>query len=173
MELARPVCKRCRIECDPFKAQLKRKGGGLWICNGCNAKQTLMSKMFGGMPSEFRSLSDDEQVEFFQKVKTCTHREQVRAMLIDTMVRRRVDKVTASVAGTYLPLSVCAQRGFDSSLIEQTCTDTQIHPVLGMTYRVSLVSIDRTSVEEQVREQVMQSLQKSPAEVSCSICTRG
>ena len=161
LQLARPLCRRCKLECDPFKCQIKGKNGGIYTCNQCHTKQVLLSKMFdSGIPAEFRALSEAEQTAFYRSAKDKTTAEQLKCCLADTLVRRKVERVSASVCGTYLPLSVYAQRGFDADRIARTCTDVQEHAILGTTYRVSLTSLDKTAVEEQARTEVMTVLNK-------------
>lgn len=155
----RPLCGKCNVEVDPFKAQLKSKAAGRFICNVCNTKSVMFHRTLGAWPvPEFKELSDADQLSFWQEARDKKNGEQLKSLLIDTLVSKRVDKVTARVAGTYLPLTVYKTQGFDVDLISAKCNDTQEHPILGTTYRVALSSLSRESVEEKQRVQVMEML---------------
>ena len=167
---ARPTCIKCWNELDPLRAQLKSKCGGRFVCNSCNTKQTLLTRALGTWPTpEFKELGEAEQAEFWKRAATAKNQEQLKMTLIDTLVTRRVDRVTARVSGTYLPLSVYATQGFDTSLIVERCTDVKEHAVLGKTYRLALCSLSRDAVEEKQREQVMSMLQKLKADKSSTV----
>ena len=58
--------------------------------------------------------------------------------------------------GTYYPLSVYEAKGFDVEDIEKNCTDTELDPILGLTYRVVLHSITEGQVKETVKKQLME-----------------
>jgi len=155
----RPLCGKCNVEVDPFKAQLKSKAAGRFICNVCNTKSVMFHRTLGAWPvPEFKELSEADQLSFWNEARGKKNGEQLKSLLIDTLVTKRVDKVTARVAGTYLPLTVYKTQGFDVDLISSKCTDTQEHPILGTTYRVALSSLSRESVEEKQRVQVMEML---------------
>lgn len=55
--------------------------------------------------------------------------------------------------GEFLPLGVWQVRGFDTALIQAKSLpqDRQVHPILGDTYRLRLVSTQKTFQREQVR----------------------
>ena len=80
--------------------------------------------------------------------------------------------LASSRSGAYLPLSVYAQRGFDPKEIEERCTDTQMHAVLGKCYRVAITALDKSSMEDTIREQVLTSMKKvKPDPSSSSVVT--
>ena len=70
------------------------------------------------------------------------------------MAKRRAESEEATLGGDYLPLSVWAQRGFDPVAIEQNCREKEMHPILGMTYKVNIKSEMRRAVETLVREEL-------------------
>ena len=57
--------------------------------------------------------------------------------------------------GTYYPLSVYRARGFDTDTIETNCTDTEMHPIMGLTYKVEMHSVSEGQIKENVRKQLM------------------
>ena len=156
---ASPLCSRCRCEVDPFRGQLKSKSAGAYICNNCNSKCVLISRNWGaGLLNQFKEMSEDEQEAFWKSLGSMQSVQQVKNQIADTLARRRSDKLIAASGGKYLPLSVWAQQGFNAADIEAHCTDTQQHPALGLCFRVCIESLDRTSVLEQTRTQILQSL---------------
>ena len=53
----------------------------------------------------------------------------------------------SSSAGSYLPLSVYAQKGYNVEDIRKNCNDMMTHPVLGTVYRVAISSHEERSSE--------------------------
>ncbi len=155
-----PLCQLCGWECDPLRSQIKTKGVAKFTCNICNCKQSALSRRLGPMPPEFKSLSDDDKQEFWRSAKGCATGDQVKETFVNTLIKKRVDAVCAKISGTYLPLSVYEKQGFPIDEIEAKCKDTQDHPILGLCYRVSLHSLERTSLEAAEREQVMKLLDR-------------
>ena len=160
---ASPLCSRCRCEVDPFRSQVRSKVAGLYVCNNCHSKCVLISRNWGAnVLNQFKEMSEDEQVAFWQSIGTLQNYHQVKEQIADTLARRRCDRLIAASGGKWLPLSVWAQQGFNAADIEARCTDTMQHPVLGLCYRVSITSLDRSSVLEQARTQVLESLSIKP-----------
>ena len=120
---ARPLCMKCGDEVDVFKAQIKCKGTLKYICNGCNSRMVLLSRKMNGMPAEFRALSDDDQQEFWKAAAGTKNIDQLKAAFVDTLVRKRTDKIVVSIQGQYLPLGVYQSQGYDCAMIENRCTD--------------------------------------------------
>lgn len=80
--------------------------------------------------------------------------------LVQQLVRKRTEVEEASSGGEYLPLSVYHQRGFPVDLIEARCLDKRQHPVLGLTYRVSIDSVYSKAIEEMVRSELFEHKQR-------------
>ncbi len=70
---------------------------------------------------------------------------------------RRIEMEEATCGGEYLPLSVCAQRGFDLSLIQQFETDKEYHAYLGTCYRVQIRAVFAKAIEQFMREELLKS----------------
>ena len=160
---ARPICIKCGFEVDVFRAQIVTKGGQRYKCNQCNNAHTALSKHFGKWPSdEFAELTPEEQMDFWKTAKTCQGIQRLKSLAIDTLTHRRVDRITARLSGTFLPLTVYYQQGYDTDKIVQNCrpSDIEEHPVLGTTYRVAVRSLDRSAVDERERQHVLQNLSK-------------
>ena len=159
---ARPICIKCGFEVDVFRAQIVTKGGQRYKCNQCNNSHAALSKHFGKWPDEFAELTPEEQMDFWKTAKTCQGIQRLKSLAIDTLTHRRVDRITARLSGTFLPLTVYNQQGYDTDKIVQNCrpSDIEEHPVLGTTYRVAVRSLDRSAVDERERQHVLQNLSK-------------
>ena len=164
-----PVCSRCNQAVDPGSAQIR---GNKWTCNSCNSRIAMLYRTFGRWPiDEFSEFSNDEQVAFFQKLRSevgVLCRAQMKNLVMNQVAKRRVDNNRQHLSGDFLPLSAWAQKGFDVSLIESLTEDADVmeHPVLGKCYRVAIHG-HGTSIEQQtIREQVLKgsgSVRKRPA----------
>ena len=138
------------------------KSGGVFTCNLCNTRMTMLSKRFPGWQanSEFKLLDDAQQRQFWKDAGKSTNTAQLQNELVNVLVYKRVDVVRAKLSGQWLPLSVYRAQGFDADRIAAHCTDTKEHPVLGLTYRVQVQELARESCEEVHRMQVLKNLQK-------------
>ena len=174
LQSLRPVCQKCQTECDPYKAQIKSKGSQKFVCNLCNSRQVQISKMFGKFPQEeFSELSQDQMVEFWRQARDADKTPRLKMLFVDTLVKKRVDKATASVEGKYLPLSVYATQGFDTAQIEEKCTDTQQHPIFGLTYRVPIRAVERSATIAHERTALLEKLDRHklalPSTARCDV----
>ena len=161
LQSIRPVCQKCQTECDPYKAQIKTKGSQKFVCNLCNSRQVQICKMFGKFPQEeFSELSQDQMVEFWRQARDADKTPRLKMLFVDTLVKKRVDTATASVEGKYLPLSVYAAQGFDTSQIEEKCTDIQTHPIFGVTYRVPIRAVERSATIAHERTRLLERLDR-------------
>ena len=59
--LQAPTCGRCGSEVDVFRAQLKSKYKGTYVCNQCNTKQKMLSTMFKFPTDDFRLLPEEDK----------------------------------------------------------------------------------------------------------------
>ena len=158
----KPTCRKCGNEVDPFKAQLKSKSGGAFVCNACNSKGAMLSRRFPGWSnSDFALLTESQQQQFWKEAAGCNNFQQLERQFVNSIVSKRVDLVRSKLTGKYLPLSVYQAQGFNAEDIVAKCTDTKEHPVLGLCYRVPICEIGREATEELHREQVLKSLGES------------
>ena len=157
---AKPLCVKCGFEVDPFKCQLRTKCGGVFTCNLCHTRGSMLSKKWPGWSAEFKLLDAEQMQTFWREAGKVSNGQQLSNALIQTLVNKRVDTVRAKLSGTWLPLSVYERQGFDIADIESKCQDKKEHPILGMTYRVQLAELGRESCEEVHRVQVLKNLQR-------------
>lgn len=161
LELARPVCTKCNTEVDIQRCQVKTRGGQRFVCNSCHARSTALSRAMGGWPAELLAeLPQCDLVEFWRSAQTENNANRLAAMLVDKVTEKRVNTIQGSIKGEYLPLSVYGKKGYDVAEIEAKCTDTMMHPILGVCYRVAISSIDRTSMISSEKGRLLEQMQK-------------
>ena len=162
---AKPVCSKCFNEVDPFRAQIRSKMASAavakWVRNTCNSRLASLSRSFGGWPvKEHTELSEEAQLEFWKDIATPgVTIANMKSKLLERVVKQRTEKVKAMIAGSWLPLSVYAAKGYDTTMIEKNCVGDNIrdHPMLGKTYRVPISSLSRSAAEETIRRSVLES----------------
>ena len=110
--------------------------------------------MFGGWPIEpFKELNKELQVDFWQD--EAVGQAALERALELIVIKHKIQIKRDARGGTYLPLSVYAQQGFDTDRILAYCTDTEEHAELGLTPRVQLPLKEEEEVEEQVRKEFL------------------
>ena len=135
-------CKACGTTCMPHKMRCRGKSAESWECLNCGTKSSQLRRVFGKWPiGEFCEMEKDDQESFFN---------EITGMDIGTLRKFCERKFTKTEShgkfyeekGQFLPLSVWATRGFNVEDIETKSPqdDKKLHPVLGMTYRVALMS---------------------------------
>ena len=152
--MVKPLCSKCLTEADPLRLTMKSKAH--YICHTCNTRITQIHRTFGCMPPQLLELSPAEAIEFWQAAKDTKGASKVKELLLDRLVHKHVESVTKAIQGSYLPLSVYQAQGFDTKSIEENCTDTQQHEILGKVYRVNLCTISRSTLEEKARTEILE-----------------
>ena len=152
----RPLCSKCKVELDPLKSQVTGKSMGNWKCNTCNSRTTQLHREFGAWPIEdFKMLDAAAQEVFWAEARKCHGIRNLKELLIEHLTRHRIEREAHALKGTYLPLSVYGQRGFDTARILEYCEDKRWDQILGWTYRVNLFTVSHESIEETVRKEVL------------------
>ena len=153
---SRPLCSKCKVELDPLKSQVTGKSMGNWKCNTCNSRTTQLHREFGAWPIEdFKMLDAAAQEVFWAEARKCHGIGNLKELLIEHLTRNRIEREAHALKGTYLPLSVYGQRGFDTARILEYCEDKRWDQILGWTYRVNLFTVSHESIEETVRKEVL------------------
>ena len=157
----KPLCFKCGYEVDVWRAHIKNKSkdSPKYICRDCNCISTILSKRLDLSQLEFSGMPKETAQEFWRncaKKKDADSQFQyskIRATLMETCIQQRLSSSTVTVKEESLPLSVWAQRGFDTSVIESSATK-ESHPILGDVYKVPLRTVERAEVAQIVKEQV-------------------
>ena len=156
-----PTCRRCNGRIADVLARgvrITRKSPPTFQCGTCGSKTVTLIRLFGTWPvPEFEAISEAEQKHFWSSCKSAV---ELKKAVVDICVKARVELHSKGIGGTFLPLSVYAVQGYDPADIEQNSAeeDKELHPVLGMTYRVMLKSSEHKAVESKMRQQILTSM---------------
>jgi len=134
-------CYLCGELTEKFGWNLRNKKRGHWICKGCNVSRVVFAK--NNMDPEFSFQSPEEVQEFWLACKALDNNAKLELVRSTTKVHSSSSMEHYQEGGSFLPLSVWKTKGFDIEAIEalsKPC-DKEKHPVLGDTYRVSIVSM--------------------------------
>ena len=123
-------------------ARVHSKKAETYKCGKCSSVMTALYRRPGGLPSD-KLWSTEKRNEFWQTMQT-----QHNAASMDEVTNRftqsefKKDESHYDNSGEFLPLSVWAQRGFNTESIETNSSDSNIRfdPVLGKIYRVVIQS---------------------------------
>ena len=137
------ICTKCKLE-------RQVEGSGPWsVCKRCNCKRSTLSQLFGYWPVDlFTALPEQQQIAFWRA--ETKNRFDIQNALVKEVVDQREEEQRTSVGGTYLPLDVWEQRGFDVAKIKAQCKDTEEHPILGTTYNVNLKTVTKDEIRKQI-----------------------
>ena len=150
-----PRCGKCLQEVDPLRCRYVSKKGEQFKCHACNSKHSGLCRMLGTWPIDaFKRLPPEEQTTFWQQAGNTT--EHLKQQVFDIMKKEYVEQRKIEESGTYLPLSVYGSQGYDTDRIAKFCKDTRIHPELGLTYKVNLLTESTATMERKVRENMLQ-----------------
>ena len=156
-------CKKCGLEVELTDSVI-RGPTELW-CKECNSLYTMLRRHQAWPPSCFSSLSDEAQQSFFARCKqekeeakkTMFSYKTVRDTLVTNICEATKKVKSVGVGGTYLPLSVYRQRGYE---IDQGFTQrnpSQWSPGLNAyTYLLVESSISEKEIRESTEMQVLQ-----------------
>ena len=142
-------CSNCGQQVCLVKCRLLSKKAGTWRCDNCHTKITQLYRGFGEWPvKEFAGLPEEEQRTFFKGLSTSTGVDainKVKELISKTEQHERFYEC----GGEFLPLGVWRTRGYDEDAIEAKSADDdkQVHPVLGLTYRVRLLKTGNRGLE--------------------------
>ncbi len=140
-------CSSCGTSLVKQKCRLVNKTKALWRCSVCSTKMVQLSRTFGSWPTpSFAALSDAEQKNFFESVKHAKKLDDVKRVATEYMSNFEQHRKYYQDGGEFLPLGVWQARGFDVIAIERNAEahDKVLHPVLGLTYRVAILSTGRS-----------------------------
>ena len=139
----RYICDFCGSSCAAERVRIQSKKKQTYKCDICNCKMTQLNTIFGSWPSaSYREMAKDAQREFMHGLHECGSMDDVRTQANHTLSSYEEHARFYDDAGEYLPLSVWTQKGFDAADIaaKTAASNQKLHSVLGMTYRVGIVS---------------------------------
>ena len=161
-------CGMCGQLAHKDRVQILNKCAGTWKCSKCNTRSVQLHKKFGQWPpTEFKDMDKDELTEFWATLKDNkfdkpSRREQFAAEAVSRM-REKFEETKAG--SEYLPLTVWAQRGFDTTMIEETTEphNKKWHKNLGWTYRIPIESLFKGITVKELKSELLERKSKAKA----------
>jgi len=151
------ICVKCKMPIHQLvRAKVWGKQTSLpkFICHTCNCVTTMMYKHVSVAQLDeaglgFAEMEESDSARFYQEAsKTAAGGlkwQAIRDLMVKTFTDKRVFNLKTAVAEEELPLSVWAERGYDTRLIEQYGKHVA-HPIFTDVYSVPL----RTTTREEV-----------------------
>ena len=94
-------CRKCHNMVVRSLAKISGKNKAYWICRVCNTKSVQLSNIFGQWPTkQFKRLSEDQQVEFFDSVAHYKDKKDLKKFS-DDYIKTSTDSPTMA-QGTWL-----------------------------------------------------------------------
>ena len=137
VNVAPPVCCKCRNEVDPLRCY--GKSPGTWKCGVCNTRCVQLTRKFGSWPiAGFEGLSEEAKTEFWNDLKSCQGMGDIEKLVESSITTVTTSHQATNFGGDWLPLSVWSQRGWDPEEIKKTAnaTNSKPHPRWGMVYKI-------------------------------------
>lgn len=140
------MCIKCKMPVDPFRAIIKSKSSqqarARYVCRTCNAATTMLTRSMVWPPQMFSELDDEQQASFWRATKETSSPDsrfsysKIRALLIKTLVSKKIVEDSTEVWSEAKPLSVWEKMGYDIDAIRskgkaETCA------ILGDVYSFS------------------------------------
>jgi hypothetical protein len=156
-------CSTCGSQVVLAKTRLLSKTQGTWRCSRCAIKITQLHRGFGEWPNAtFKNLSPEQQQAFFRTADGSG--QKIVGMAKELLEKNEEHESYYQNGGEYLPLGVWQTRGFDSAAIERNSdsSDIKMHPVLGDTYRVRILSGGERGSQGRKHTHVLSNSSKRP-----------
>ena len=105
-------------------------------------------------------MASEDQMEFFRKVKAMQipgekiTAGKIKTILVKQMVEIEKHTTETAVRGKFLPLSVYEKKGFDIAAIREKA-EQQASDLFGVVYRVPILEINTSHIEESVRQTIL------------------
>jgi hypothetical protein len=141
------------------------------MCNQCNYTHVKITRLLGSTKS-IQMWSEEDRAEFFKTTKGQSSAD-LKAVHATMQSKYERHEEYYDEGGEFLPLAAWTVKGFDAVSIEGNSTDanTRMHPLLGMTYRVDILSkgkrgakgesaVDNLSTNKKVRKSELAELAK-------------
>lgn len=162
-------CRKCKNELKDLKVQCKGKSTPCMVCDYCNRGSVMLARHATWPCPKWCQLSEEQHALFFQEVveiqkdpttgsdKGLTW-PSLRELLKKFLCRRMhsIQETEAAQGGEFLPLSVYKTQGYDTEKIKANCPpqDKEEHPVLGLTYRLSIKSLRYRDIDRCIEEHI-------------------
>lgn len=153
-------CLKCGEECSAASGAILR--GSSWQCRWCTNVYQILYRHMGGLPDSWSSLTPQSQQEFFKHAGSgikCVPKNgrwsHVRSSLVTQMCHFHTEQRRVSLTREYLPLSVWAQRGFDTDRIEQY-GESKKDAVFGEVWTAPLSTVSDEDIRGTVEKEILE-----------------
>ena len=149
-------CTKCGYTVDPTKVGVRvvRKSPPTFSCSSCNSKTTMLSTIFGRYPTEaFLDLDEATVQKFWQSA--ASDKATLKKTFENVVMARMVESRIAEESGPYLPLQTWADAPYHFDIVQiRKKAPMRVHPILGDTYQVKIVTTGDKLQKDMVREQM-------------------
>ena len=163
MDMNYTTCKKCN-QTTELQECVVRGPSEMW-CKACNALYVMLKRNMSWPPAEFEGMTEVEQQQFFvrcQKEKELAKKSQfsyqrVRETLHRVMVEEQIRARKVAVGGTYLPLSVYRQKGYEiDSDFENRNPRQWSYGLNAWTYLLVETTIKEQDITNNVEKSILQ-----------------
>ena len=155
----------CPVETMPGKV-IRKKSHTTVQCKSCHNVTTLLYRNYDMKALGFREMPQAEIQDFFQKAKEAMDSTgkkldagKIKTLLTTKMTEVAKNEKETAVNGDYLPLSVYAKRGYDTTNIEAKAEKLE-SDLFGWVYRVPTLSVNYRHVEQEVKETIKEATRR-------------
>ena len=161
-------CSTCKAQVEPApQKRVYKKGHLQWQCRTCHNVTSLLYKRLDMKNLQpWKDVSEAQVQRFFQEAGKCMALGQrsvfgkIQGCLTDCMTQSEVHRQETNVNGEFLPLSVWASKGYNTDPIEAKA-EKRKSDLFGYVYRVNVLSINYSHIEEECRQRVVQATRKT------------
>ena len=112
------------------------------MCKVCGTRQVHVSRVLkeAGLSKQFSGLSKEIKTQFWKDVRSDGSKANILKLCKRSLQAYEESGVEGRANGAYEPLGYYATKGYDTKRIEDLCTDTMDHAVLGKCYKIDVIS---------------------------------
>ena len=140
----RPYCNRCKNPLTESDARVRVGNGksiGSFRCGPCNTRNTQLYRRSGfkALTARFKKMNGNDVDAFWASVVGSNGTaEELDKIIAETYAKSSSITTRSYDLGDYQPLGYYKIKGYSVKKIRRNCKDTQQHPILGKTYRVTI-----------------------------------
>ena len=160
-------CSECGCPAETIPGKVVRKKSHTAVqCKNCHNVTTLLYRNYDMKALAFREMPKADLQDFFQRAKEAMDSSgkkldagKIKTLLTTKMTEVAKNEKETAVLGDYLPLSVYAKRGYDTTNIEAKAEKLE-SDLFGWVYRVPTLSVNYRHVEQEVKETIKEATRR-------------
>ena len=148
------VCAKCTRDYVGKTAAARKDGYKReLICQKCLSKRVIFTRMFGHWPIQsFKELSAENQVLVWQGGN---NKDALHHLLQKKIIEQKIDEEELKDEGSYLPLSVYANLGYQTDTLETTCPKKWDLELKDWTYKKTVTTDRKSEIGKKCKEELM------------------